>query len=70
VTPENLLFQKAVEHYPVNGPWKDTYAHGLFDAFLLITGEDPEIAMEHLYEAVMEDRQRSHDEMIDAESEF
>lgn len=65
LTPVQQLFQKIVEAYDLNdGPWKGSYAHGLFDAFVLITGEDPDVALEEMFDAVQTQCQCSHDEML------
>lgn len=66
LTKEQQLFQMMVNAYDHTARWTGTYAHGLFDAFVLMTGEDPDVVNERLYEAVLGDRQRSHEEYLDS----
>lgn len=60
------LFEKIVKESRKAKVWTGSYAHGLFDAYVLLTGQNAEDVAGWVAEAVEEIEQRSHDEMIDS----
>lgn len=64
-----LLIEKYIEQSDRNSDWASSYAHGLFDAYKIMSGKSIREILEDMYEEIQEYRQRLHDEAIDAEAE-
>lgn len=62
-----VLFGMLVKAYSggETAAWGKGYAHGLFNAFVVMSGDDEDVVTEELYEAIDAANQSSHDEMVD-----
>lgn len=65
LTPEQKIFQRMVETYDESPAWTGSRAQGLFEALVILTGEEDTV-MEQLHEALQERRQRAHEEYLDS----
>lgn len=63
LTPVQRIFQEAVAHYSATVRWEESYAKGLLDAFIILTGE-ADLAREQYLEAVDAYQQHQHAEYL------